>query len=82
MRVVGEIPHPNLKITIFNWNNRYLIKLEQGSLEQTFKVSEFDIASEEDIKKLIDSEFIKESEARFLNMAHSLSKSQQRNEAF
>ncbi len=82
MRVVGEIPHPNLKITIFNWNNRYLIKLEQGSLEQTFKVSEFDVVSEEDIKKLVDSEFIKETEARFQNMAQSLSKSQQRNEEF
>jgi hypothetical protein len=82
MRVVGEIPHPELKITIFNWNNRYLIKLEQGSFEQTFKVSEFDVVSEEDIKKLVDSEFLKESEARFQNMAQSLSKSQQRNEAF
>jgi hypothetical protein len=82
MRVVGEIPHPYLKITIFNWNNRYLIKLEHGSYEQTFKVSELDVTSEEDLIKLVDTEFLKESEARFHDMAQSLIKSQQRNEIF
>jgi hypothetical protein len=82
MRVVGEIPHPKLKITIFNWNNRYLIKLEAGFLEQTFKVSEFDITSEEDLKKVVDADFIKEAEARFDDMALSLLKSQKRNEEF
>ena len=82
MRVVGEIPHPQLKITIFNWNNRYLIKLETGSFEQTFKVSEFDITSEDDLKKIVDADFLKEAEARFNDMAQSLFKSQQRNEGF
>jgi hypothetical protein len=82
MRVVGEIPHPELKITIFNWNNRYLIKLESGPFEQTFKVSEFDITSEEELKKLVDSEFLQEAEARFHHMAQSLSRSQERNEEF
>jgi hypothetical protein len=82
MRVIGEIPHPQLKITIFNWNNRYLIKLEHGSFEQTFKVSEFDIASEEDVRKIVDSEFLQEAEVRFHDMAQSLFKSQKRNEGF
>jgi hypothetical protein len=82
MRVVGEIPHPQLKITIFNWNNRYLIKLERGSFEQTFKVSEFDVTSEEDLKKMVDPEFLQEAMARFDDMAQSLLKSQQRNDVF
>lgn len=82
MRVVGEIPHPYLKITIFKWNNRYLIKLEYGSYEQTFKVSELDVTSESDLIKIVDSEFLKESEARFHDMAQSLINSQQRNEIF
>ncbi len=80
MRVVCEISHPQLKITIFNWNNRYLIKLEDGALEQTFKISEFDITSEDDITKMIDTEFLQEAEARFHEMALSLLKSQQRND--
>ena len=43
MRVVKEIPHSACKITVFSWNQKYLIKLEQGDFEQTFKVSEFDV---------------------------------------
>jgi hypothetical protein len=60
MRIVGEIPHPDCKITLLAWNNRYLIKIEQGLLEQTFKVNQFDIFNEADIVKLLDSTFISE----------------------
>ncbi|MBS1508815.1 MAG: hypothetical protein JSS79_19415 [Bacteroidetes bacterium] len=72
MRVVGEIAHPELKITIFQWNNRYLIKLEAGLLEQTFKIHEYDISSEEDLRKIVSAEFIKEAIDRFNSMAGSL----------
>lgn len=72
MRVVGEIPHPDCKITIFHWNNRYLLKLEAGLLEQTFKVSEYDIASEEDLKKILNEEFINKALERFQEMYISL----------
>ena len=72
MRVVGEIPHAECKITIFHWNNRYLLKLEAGLLEQTFKVSEYDIASEEDLKKILSEEFIRKAMDRFQEMYNSL----------
>jgi hypothetical protein len=72
MRVVGEIPHPELKITIFHWNNRYLIKLEAGPFEQTFKIEEYDLSSEEEIKSIVNEEFIQQSIIRFSDMAKSL----------
>ena len=72
MRVVGEIPHPELKITIFHWNNRYLIKLEAGLFEQTFKIHEYDVASEEEVKKIVDEAFITSAINRFNEMAQSL----------
>ena len=72
MRIVGEIPHPELKITIFHWNNRYLIKLEAGLFEQTYKIHEYDVASEEEVKKLIDEQFLKSALERFNQMAESL----------
>lgn len=75
MRVVGEIAHPELKITIFHWNNRYLIKLEAGLLEQTFKIHEYDVSSEEDVKKLVDEKFVNAAIARFNEMAESLQNS-------
>ena len=77
MRIVGEIPHPTIKITIFHWNNRYLIKLEVGPFEQTFKIEEYDLASEEEVKKLISERFIQESIVRFNDMAKSLQQATQ-----
>ncbi|MFM7859714.1 MAG: hypothetical protein ACKO96_49235 [Flammeovirgaceae bacterium] len=72
MRVVGEIPHPEIKITLFHWNNRYLIKLEAGMFEQTFKVSEFDVSSEENLKEIVSETFVTQAIDRFNDMAKSL----------
>jgi len=65
MRQVGEVPHPDCKITIFSWNNRYLVKFEQGHLEQTYKIDQFDVLNDEHLKKIIDPEFIKNALDRF-----------------
>ena len=78
MRVVGEIPHPQYKITVFAWNNRYLIKLEQGMLEQTFKVNEYDVTGEAEVFALVDEAFIKEAAERFVQMGESLQRAMQR----
>jgi hypothetical protein len=75
MRVIGEIPHPDIKITIFHWNNRYLIKLEAGPFEQTFKIEEYDLTSEEEVKIIVNEAFIQQALARFDDMAKSLSQS-------
>lgn len=73
MRVVKEIPYQQFKITIFHWNNRYLIKLESGSLEQTFKISELDVLSEEEVLVLLDETFLVQAVTRFADMSKSLS---------
>lgn len=72
MRTVREFTRSDCKITIFSWNNRYLIKLEQGPLEQTFKVPEMDVSSEEDLLSILDAEFIQQAAARFDHMGQSL----------
>lgn len=72
MRLIREIPSRDFKITLFAWNNRYLIKLEQGLLEQTFKINQFDVESEEQVIKLLDAEFIERAEKRFSEMAMTL----------
>jgi hypothetical protein len=72
MRVIADIPHPACKITLFYWNSKYLLKLERGMVEQTFKVSEFDVAGEEEVKKMLDEAFISETMARFDDMEVSL----------
>lgn len=79
MRVVREIPHPQVKITIFHWNNRYLLKLEAGAFEQTYKISEFDITSEEDVIAVLDDTFMVQALTRFNEMAESLTDAVKRN---
>lgn len=78
MRIVGEIPHSECKITLFQWNNRYIIKLEQGLFEQTFKINQFDIDNEQELQKILDNTFVKEALDRFHGMATSLREALQR----
>lgn len=75
MRVIGEIPHPECKITIFHWNNRYLIKLEQGLLEQTYKVQEYDVASEQEVRRIVTDEFVGAALRQFETMRQTLQES-------
>lgn len=72
MRILGEIKHPDCKITLFSWNNRYLIKFEDGLLEQTFKIDQFDLESENDLTKVVSEAFIQDAVSRFHAMHTSL----------
>lgn len=74
MRVVAEIPHPQFKITVFSWNEKYLIKLEAGPFEQTYKVAALDLTSEDDVKEILNEEFLKEAGQIFLQMRQSFGK--------
>lgn len=71
MRVVKEIPHPDCKITVFSWNQKYLIKLESGPFEQTFKISELDVL-EQELEEILSERFVTEAIKRFADMGHSL----------
>ena len=68
MRIVKEIIHPHCKITVFSWNDKYIIKFEKGGLEQTFKLRELDLIQEEDLYRLIDSDFTNKVVLRFDEM--------------
>ena len=72
MRVIKEIPLSDLKVTIYNWNNKYLVKLEQGLLEQTFKVPETEITSEQDLEALLSEDFLNKARQRFRDMMEDL----------
>jgi hypothetical protein len=75
MRVIGEIPHAEIKITIFYMNQKYLLKFEKNNFEQTYKISEFDyiIPSLDDLKKAVSELFIHRVSLIFAEMDKSLS---------
>ena len=72
MRTISEIQHPKCRISVFLWNQRYLVKLEQDGLEQTFKINQFDVLSEDKLKEMINEEFIESAVKRFDDMRTSL----------
>ncbi|WP_291788197.1 hypothetical protein [Cecembia sp.] len=72
MRVVREFSIKEVRVSVFNWNNKYLIKFELGPLEQTFKVSEMDILEESDLDKFYEGHFFDEVLLRFKEMEQSL----------
>lgn len=73
MRIIGTIPHPYVKITVFAMNMRYSVKFEMGQMEQTFKIRESDyITGLEDISKLVDEDLIDACMEHFTAMHKSM----------
>ena len=69
MRIIAELPHPDFKISILNMNNKFIVKIEQASLEQTYKLAEIDlIDGVNSIFELLDEEFLKTVSSRFHEM--------------
>ena len=69
MRIVGENSNMMMvggRLPILR-ENRYLIKVRywESPLEQTFKVNQFDIASEAELQKIVDESFSRGSHKPF-----------------
>lgn len=76
MRIIGNIEHPILKITVFKMENRFSVKFESGLYEQTYKFRSSDAVQRlEDIQKMVDAAFC-EAVLQDLNAMH-----QRKNEA-
>jgi hypothetical protein len=69
MRIIGEIPHPRFKITVFKMEHRLTLKMENGLYEQAYRFTLSDnLSGFEDVEKLLDDTFLEEVEARFQAM--------------
>ncbi len=69
MRVIAEIPHADFKVSIFSINRKFIIKMEQGALEQTYKVAEADLMDGvNSVFELLDDAFYQTVAARFIEM--------------
>jgi hypothetical protein len=61
MRIIGNIEHPILKITVFKMDNKFSVKFESGLYEQTYKFRSSDaISGLESIQKVVDATFCEE----------------------
>lgn len=68
MRIVKEIPHPRFKISVFSWNGKYLIKIEDGHLEQVYKINEGEMELNE-MEAMLSTDFLLAVLERFGKMS-------------
>lgn len=68
MRIIDSIPHPSMSISIFQMNDKFIVKFEAGPMEQAFKFFTEDVKSVDGIKKLINEAFIETVRVRFNEM--------------
>lgn len=74
MRVVKEFSKEGIRISVFSWNNKYLVKYEFGPMEQTFKIPETDVLEESDLEVFCNGEFFDRVIFRFKEMGESFQK--------
>ncbi len=69
MRIIGNIEHPTLKISIFKMENRMSVKFENALYEQTFKLGDDErFASIPNIEKWVDSTLLDQVQQNFQHM--------------
>ena len=68
MRIIDSIPHPSISISIFQMNDKFIVKFEAGPMEQAFKFYTEDVKSVEGLKRLINEAFIETVRLRFNEM--------------
>ena len=68
MRLIKDSPHERYKIQVFNYNSKYIVKIELGQFEQTFKIGETDVFGLEDVERMITPELLSNALKRFVEM--------------
>jgi hypothetical protein len=69
MRIIAELPHPDFKISILYMNQKFIVKIEQGPLEQSYKIPEMDLTDGvNSVFELLDDAFLKTVSSRFAEM--------------
>lgn len=78
MRIIGNIQHPDIRITVFHMNNKFIVKMEAGPMEQVFKFDQEKYPGMESIEKLVDEYFISAALNRFNEMFLELKGAEER----
>ena len=55
MHFLKELECDRLKVLLYEWNSKYIVKYETSSMEQTIKFSILDFTSEKEIEELVTS---------------------------
>ena len=73
MRYIKDIPNPRYKIGLYQWNSKYIIKIESGMYEQTYKIDDYEVASTDELEPCMDDAFTQAIADRYDPMHAELS---------
>ena len=80
MRILGQIPHPIIKISVLALNDKFILKLEYDLLEQVYKIRNCDeISNFGTLEELVDEQFLESCIKRFNEMNKDLYDTFERN---
>jgi len=82
MRFVQDIPHTRFRIGLYAWNGKYIVKIEAGPYEQTYKISDMDLSNPESVPTMLDELFLDRVAQRFQDMDTDWQATGERNEVF
>jgi hypothetical protein len=69
MRIIGQIEHPSLKISVFKNEGRTSVKFETAHYEQTYKLGDDErFATLEGVKQFVDNALIERTLEIFRQM--------------
>ncbi len=58
MHFVKELECEQLRVLLYEWNSKYIVKYETSTMEQTIKFSVLDFTSQKEIEELATSSSI------------------------
>ncbi|MFM2194980.1 MAG: hypothetical protein RL092_580 [Bacteroidota bacterium] len=65
MRAIEQIPHERMRIVIHSWNGKWIVEFEAASYKQTIKIDQEQLPNVNDIKKLLNQDFLNNIEEQF-----------------
>ena len=72
MRIIDQLEHPSMRISIFQMNLKYILKLEWGPLEQSYKFECMDYKDLESFKASVNTDaFLRACMTLFIQMKSS-----------
>jgi hypothetical protein len=68
VRIIAQISHPQIRIAIMSYNDKYIIEMEAGQYKQTYKISHDSVSGLEEVKALCTDQLIANTLERFRQM--------------
>ena len=65
MKFLNKIPHVDVDISVYEWNSKYIVKFEWNGYEQSYKISQLEVASKAEVEAALTPAFIAQIVERF-----------------